>query len=367
MRGSKDNVTMKTIAEEAGVTLTTVSRILNNKGGKYAEETKQKIFDIADRLKYRPNALVRGMQTGKTGTAGVMIPTSSPFYCQIISGIHEAFIDNETIMLLSWNNRSLNKEDEELERQIIHQMTDRRVEGIILRPSSEKFQSSYFEEIWERDIPLIVVDRELSQVDSDFVGTDDILGGKMAAKHFIDLGHKRLLFIGASSAVSTSRYREQGFYDVINDTPGVSGESINVNVSSPRRDQDLSQEHTNGATSHFMENPQALWEELHQKIATDDRPTAIFCYNDRIAREVVNAIQENGLTVPKDISLIGFGNIESINNSIPLTSFEQHPVQIGLTAAKLYLDRVSGEGPSEVRKELIPPKLIIRDTTRPLQ
>jgi transcriptional regulator with XRE-family HTH domain len=89
----KESVTMRTIAEEAGVTLTTVSRILNNKGGKYAEKTKKKIFEIADRLKYRPNALVLGMQTGKTKTAGVMIPASEFFYSQIISGIN--FLANE--------------------------------------------------------------------------------------------------------------------------------------------------------------------------------------------------------------------------------------------------------------------------------
>ncbi len=84
----RDKVTMKTIAEEAGVTLTTVSRILNHKGGKYAESTKKKIFDIADRLKYRPNALVHGMQQGRTNTAGsknvllITLDTGPPGYSQ---------------------------------------------------------------------------------------------------------------------------------------------------------------------------------------------------------------------------------------------------------------------------------------------
>ena len=364
MRGSKDKVTMKTIAEEAGVTLTTVSRILNNKGGKYAEETKSRIFEIAERLKYRPNALVLGMQTGKTGTAGVMIPGSSPFYSQIISGIHEEFRDHETIMLLSWNNRSLNKEDEVLERQIIHQMTDRRVEGIILRASSEKFQSSYFEEIWERDIPLILVDRDLPNVKADFVGTDDQLGGKLAAEHLLELGHKKLLFIGAGESLSPSRYREEGFYKAIKSTPHASAESINITISTPKRSQDLLNETFNKRKPHDLEDPQELWEPLHQILKSAQAPTAIFCYSDKIAREVAKVIQEEGLSIPEDISLIGFGNIANSDSTLSLTTFEQHPVQIGILAAKIYLDRTNSRGPKEIRRELIAPELVIRNSTR---
>lgn len=338
MAASKENVTMKTIAEEAGVTLTTVSRILNNKGGKYADKTKQRIFEIADRLKYRPNALVLGMQSGKTGTAGVMIPTSEWFYSQIVAGIHEVFLDNEILMLLDWNSRSINKKDDTLERRIIHQLVDRRVDGIILRPTCEEFERSYFEEIWERSIPLILVDREMTNVSTDFVGTDGEAGGRAAAEYLISLGHRSMLFIGGGSQVSTSRRREDGFRKVLSESPVACGKTIDIADAT---------------------------EQLPALLARADRPTAIFCYNDPVAEQTLPLLQQLGLSVPGDISLLGFGNEQSGDCPVPLSTFDQHPQQIGKTAAGIYLERVSDARGSGVQRELIAPDLLPRASTGP--
>ncbi len=342
MAGLKENVTMKTIAEEAGVTLTTVSRILSNKGGKYADKTKKKIFAIADRLKYRPNALVLGMQTGETGTAGVMIPASDFFYSQIISGIHEVFLNNKTIMLLSWNYAILKKEDELLERRIIHQLVDRRVDGIILRPSCEEFERSYFEEIWERNIPLILVDREMAKISTDFAGTDDEAGGKAAAEYLISLGHRNMLFVGAGNSVSTSRHRETGFRKVLSESPNACCKSISTDQKNAK---------------------ESLLNFFKQQTS---RPTAVFCYNDPVAEWVVSSVEETGLSIPGDISIIGFGNDSSGNCNIPLTTFDQHPQKIGAIAAQMYLDRVNGTAVGGIRRELVAPDLVTRASARPL-
>jgi LacI family transcriptional regulator len=344
MAAPKENVTMKTIAEEAGVTLTTVSRILNDKTGqyKYAEKTKQKIFAIADRLKYRPNALVLGMQTGKTSTAGVMIPASEYFYSQIISGIHEVFLSNETIMLLSWNYGILKKEDEAVERRIIHQLVDRRVDGIILRPSCEELERSYFEEIWERNIPLILVDREMAKISTDFVGTDDEAGGQAAANYLLSLGHRNLLFVGSGDAVSTSRHRENGFRRVLSESPNACGKSVNIDVAGSK---------------------EILLQIFTQ---TKDHPTAVFCYNDPVAERVVSIVQEAGLSIPGDISIMGFGNEPSGNCAVSLTTFDQHPLKIGAAAAQMYLDRVNGNANNGIQRKLIAPDLVTRASTRPL-
>jgi DNA-binding LacI/PurR family transcriptional regulator len=337
MAAPKENVTMKTIADEAGVTLTTVSRILNNKGGKYAEKTKKKVFDIADRLKYRPNALVLGMQSGKTNTAGVMLPTSEWFYSQIITGIHEVFLDHDILMMLNWNSRSINEKDHTLERRIIHQLVDRRVDGIILRPTCEEFESSYFEEIWERNIPLILVDREMSNVKTDFVGTNGEAGGKAAAEYLISLGHRNMLFIGAGELVSTSRRRESGFRNVLSEAPNACCKTIEIADAG---------------------------EQLPILLKRQDRPTAIFCYNDPVAEQVIPHLLDAGLSIPNDISLLGFGNEQSGNCPIALSTFDQHPQLIGKTAAEIYIDRVSGETGNGTRRELITPDLLVRNSTR---
>lgn len=339
MSKTNERATMKTIAEEAGVTLTTVSRILNNKGGKYADKTKEQIFEIADRLKYRPNALVLGMQSGKTNTAGIMLPTSEWFYSQIITGIHEVFLDHEILMLLDWNSRSINKKDDTLERRIIHQLVDRRVDGIILRPTCEEFESSYFEEIWERDIPLILVDREMTNVNTDFVGTDDVSGGQAAAEYLISLGHRNMLFIGSGKTVSTSRYREDGFRKILSESPNACGKSLDIDQADAK-------------------------ETLLKVLQRPERPTAVFCYNDPVAERIIPIIQEAGLSIPGDLSIIGFGNEPSGSCPIPLTTFDQHPLKIGNSAANIYMNRIGKNSKAGTRKERIQPDLIIRESSR---
>ena len=286
----KKRATMKTIAKEAGVTLSTVSRILNKAGGKYAEDTKEKIFEIAERLKYRPNALVLGMQSGKTHTAGVMVPAGG-FYGDIVCGIHEELVDHHTIMLLGWNTRTLNKENEPLERQIIHQMIDRRVDGILLRPSSEDFESSYFEEIWERDIPLILIDREMSKMKTDFVGTDDHRGGWEAAEYLLSLGHRRMLFVGIGVTASTSRHREAGFCERLHRVPEARSQSL---IVSP-----------------------AIAEEVCQRLRSSEKPTAIFCYNDDVAHRVAKALRAGTVYVncyDADDITVPFGGFKQSGN-----------------------------------------------------
>jgi len=337
----RNRVTMKTIAEEAGVTLTTVSRILNNKIDKntYAAETRDRIISIANRLKYRPNALVLGMQTGQTGIAGVMMPVAG-FYGGIIDGIHDVFVNNNTIMLLSWNNRSHNDREEKLERQIIHQMVDRRVQGIILRPSSEDFERSYFEEIWERDIPLILIDRHLSNIDTDFVGTDDIAGGRAAAEYLIGLGHRRFLFVGVGLSASTSRDREEGFRRVLS-------------------------EYSTAFWKSLYYKPETFEDNLVQILRSSEAPTAIFCYSDALARKSLKCVTQAGFSVPRDLSIIGFGNESMKDGTIALTTFDQFTFLIGQSAAQMYLERINETEKNGVRTRIITPELIIRGTTAP--
>ena len=329
---------MKTIADEAGVTLTTVSRILNGKGEKYAPATRDRIQEIASRHRYRPNALVRGMQTGKTDTAGVMVPISV-FYSDIVRGIHEVFLQNQTLMMLSWNERSQNSPEEALERRIIHQLVDRRVDGFILRPSTEEFEHSYFEEIWERGIPLILVDREIKRVNTDFVGTDDETGGRLAAEYLTSLGHRTFVFVGTQNA-STSVRREAGFRKTLKGRDGCT------------------------CTQHvdlWGEEGRERFRALFQK---KKKPSAVFCYNDDLAEVVINLLSDLDLKVPEDVSVLGFGNTPGHDRHVSISTFEQQPMAIGRMAANLYLERVNASERGNIQKRLIQPSLIIRDSTR---
>ena len=241
-------------------------------------------------------------------------------------------------MLLTWNARTANREDDTWERQIIHKLVDRRVDGIILRPSCEEFQSSYFEEIWERDIPLILVDREMSFVKTDFVGTDDQTGGKQAAEFLYSLGHRRLLFAGESELVSTSRHRKEGFIAAVAGMPDAYCRVLDLG------------------------RPEAP-AELAEILRSPDRPTGVFAYNDAVGESIVMLAKEAGLEVPRDLSVVGFGNEPSPSAPIALTTFDQQPMVIGDAAAKLYLERTNRTGPKKVRRILIEAKLVERQST----
>lgn len=336
-----NRVTLQHIAEEAGVTISTVSRILGNHG-QYAADTRKKIFAIADRLKYRPNALIRGMQTGKTRTAGVMLPVDQSYYNQVLGGIHEALLENDTIALLSWNPHTHQRAGVDTERAIIHRMIDRCVDGILLCPSSERFLQSYFDEILDRHIPLVVIDRELEELSSDFVGTDDVHGGQTAAEYLLSLGHRRFLFVGDSDRLVTSRRRESGFRQALRETADTACESVDVSAT-------------------------GLREQLTGPLRRAEAPTAIFCNNDATATQVAAALREDGIRVPADVSLVGFGNTPGLDPVVPLTTFHQHPREVGATAARLYLDRVNGGSNgngSHFCRKLIPADLVVRASTR---
>lgn len=333
---------MKAIAEEAGVSLTTVSCILNKKNLKYSAATKERIHAIAERMKYRPNALIHGMQTGKSGLAGVMIPNNTWFYSQINTGIHDVLSKSSTQILLNWNYKCFTDEDLDLERSIIHQMIDRRVEGIILRPSFEGFEKSYFEEILERKIPLILVDRELADLQTDYIGTDDAHGGREAAKHLLSLGHKNALYVGANR-VSTSHNRERSFVETWETT-------------AKRRPRTMNSENPD-----FKE---ALFQLFNFE---ENRPTAIFCINDWVAGRVIATAEEAGLSIPEDLSIIGFGNQRLEHVRHDLSTIEQHASKIGQEAAKLYLDRIAESDPGSTKSILIKPELLLRGTTQKLK
>ena len=252
----------------------------------------------------------------------------------MVESLNEVLLDNGHVMLHAWNPKPVTTRDDQTEAHIIHQLVERAVDGIILRPSSEEFERSYFDEIWQRGIPLILIDREMSMFRTDFVGSDDISIGEEAARYLLELRHERLLFIGSDSRCSTSILRAQGFRNVVSETANAAC----VQLSSK------------GA--------------LHEMMARADRPTGIFCYAADLVPELEGSLRELSLQVPRDISVIGCGNLAKNEN---LTSFDQQETEIGRQAAKLYLERVKNRHESYQQQIIrLPASLIVRGTTAPI-
>lgn len=333
-------VSIKQIAEASNVSMTTVSRVLRGQG-EISDATRARVEAAARKLKYRPNLLVKGIQTGRTQTIGVLLSPEDAFLGHILGGILDTLseADHAPIVLRTRKDSLGYHGLTELEQ--IHRLVDRRVDGVILRPVEDAASDDYLKEIWERDLPLIAVDRQLPYSHADFVGSDDRDGAQQAAEYLLNLGHRRLGHISGPIFTSTGRDRHEAFLETIAQCPGA--------ICHTREDLTFAQGYT-----------QAI-----ELLKLPNRPTAIFAGNDLIAEGIYRAVSELGLKIPQDLSVVGFCDMAFARWMQPmLTTIRQDGVLIGQRAAELMVQRVSGElEKDEVQAIRVATKLIVREST----
>lgn len=330
---------LKQIAEEAGVSLITVSRVVRGLGN-VAPDTAAKIKKAIDRLKYRPNRLVHAIQSGRSGTIGVVVPIASWFQAQMISGIHHELADHSYLPVLHFPKLSPGACREEAERLYLHRLLDQRVDGIIFWPSDEMVSDAYLHEVWDRGVPLVAVDRHLPKTNADFAGTDDVAGGRLAAEHLLDLGHRRIAHLGGDPWVSTYSDRRAGFEAVAQSRADV---SIRVAACSLSESYDLAMDMLTGS----------------------GRPTAIFAASDNFAMRIYAVATRLGIRIGEDLSVVGFADLVEAQRLQPgLTTIRQNPTGIGAAAARLILERLEGRvGSKNPRSVRLVPELVVRDST----
>ncbi len=282
--------------------------------------------------------LVRGMQTGRTKTVGVMLPFVDEFYGHIINGVHDELVkeDHVPLVLCSFQEQQPGESERiSTELQQIYRMIDRRVDGIILHPVDDAVSDEYLHEILDRHIPLISVDRELEYAHADFVGTDDERIGALAAERFIELVHNRLGQIAGPSAVTTVSRRRQGFERAA----AKAGVQCLTVISSKFNDGSR---------------------EIPKLFQSEPRPTAIFAGNDILASQTYKVAKQLGLQIPRDLSVIGCSNLTVSRLLTPeLSTFEHFPEKIGAEAAKLLLRRL--KHPDAKTDKLPDPRRVIVD------
>jgi LacI family transcriptional regulator len=334
---------LKQIAMEAKLAEATVSRILRRQD-QCSPETRARVWELAKQYKYRPNLLVRGMQTGRTKTVGVLLPLASEFFGKIFAGIHDELVARDHVPIVLWCHDQLAKpgdqgdECETTELQQIYRLLDRRVDGVILRPVDDAVNDQYLKALWERNLPVVAVNRELEHTHADFIGADDLEIGRRAAEHLLALGHRRLGHIAGPESVTTARLRREGFdaacraagaacVTVVDRFYGIEKQPIQGLLSRP------------------------------------DRPTAVFAVNDQVAANVYDVAERLGLRIPHDLSVVGCANMLVSTQLRPkLTTFDEHPHEYGRRAVQMLMHRLDNPNtpPDKVR---LRPDLIPRDST----
>lgn len=198
--------------------------------------------------------------------------------------------------------------------------------------------------MWERDIPLVTIDRKMLKTHADFVGTDNRAGGRLAAQYLLELGHRRFAHLSAIPEISSSRERWEGFRDEINRALGVEVDYIAATAFRERFDDARS----------ILDRP--------------DRPTAVFAGNDYLAASTLEAARVLGISVPNELSVVGFADLSvAAVSAPPLTTVKQEPFEIGRKAAEMVLDRIRGdrERRRDPQRLEIVPRLVIRKSTAP--
>src|SRR3989440_1993021 len=330
-------VSQQDIAREANVSRVTVSLVLAGKD-QTSEETRKRVLEVANRLKYRPNLLVQGMQSGRTGAIGMIMPPSMHFHAQIARGIHDELVKSDFVPIQLWANPSPEGKATELAQ--IHRLVDRRVDGVIIFPADASVPDVHYREIWERNIPLVTVDRETT-THADHVGTDEELGGRLAAEHLLELGHRRVAHLTYPARPGNILRRREAFVKAIK---------------------------KGGGECKIYEGEQKDFSRLAREVlAEKPQPTAVFAATDLIAMKLYVAAAEAGLKIPDDVSIVGYADFPFSEDLVPpLTTVRQDPYQIGSIAARILLDRVldraTDPAPQKVR---LRPEAIIRKSTAP--
>lgn len=340
----KSQVSLKQIAAETNLSISTVSRVLRNKG-EISQETREKVLQCAKKMNYRPNLLIQGIQTGRTGNIGIMVPPYDEHWTQVLRGIHDTLVDYDYAGIMLWeDNRRIQslREKEAFMLKQMHRLIDRRVDGVILWPRVSEVYGAHLDELESRNLPVVTIDHELEF--SDSVVTDERLGSQLVAEHLVKLGHRRIGHLAGHQEWSWAKLRRRYFEEALAAYPDVTC-------------------FTQIGSDDAEEIPVAARQLLEKK------PTAVFAFGDWVAFEIYKVVAEMGLRIPEDLSVVGFSDSHKFSQIInpPLTTVRQKPRQIGIEAATLLMQRLTGEDQSPKRvRTVIDCELIVRNSTRAL-
>ncbi|TDX51573.1 LacI family DNA-binding transcriptional regulator [Orenia marismortui] len=333
----KIKVTIKDIAKEAGVSTTTVSRVLNDKPD-VSEATKKKIQKVIDKLGYNPNGIARGLVLQKTHTIGLIIPDiSNPFFPEVAKGVEDRARElNYSVIFCNTDN------DKEREKEAIALMKSKHVDGIILSLSISNKEELY--KLEEKNFDVVQIDRKIPDSNYRAVVIDNTLGAYNATSHLVELGHTKIAHVTGDLEIQTSQDRLEGFKKAIDNFDLDYKEEWII-------EGDFSKE--------------SGYQAMKKLLRLEDRPKAVFIANDLMAIGAYEAIFEMGLEIAEDISVVGYDDIEIASIIKPgLTTMTQPKYKLGQTAADILIAKIDSKEDVDDEDIILNPKLIIRDSTR---
>ncbi len=310
--------TMKEVADRAGVSVATVSRVIN-KTGYVTPELQARVLAVMDSLKYQPSALARSLRRQETRTIGVIIPQlDHPVFGALAFSIEKALFAQEYHSLICSSEDNPDKEN-----TYIEMMLRQRVDGVILVPTARSLKGIL--QLIEKAVPLVLAVRDLPDVLASRVLVRNYEGGYSGTRHLLEMGHRKIGVIGTQGHSTAMRQRMDGVYAALRDYRIRANPDWIVLGPLPHMETGYR------AAAHMLE--------------PRDRPTAIFALSDTIAIGVMHAAAERSLGVPARLSVIGFDDLPVAQYSIPaLTTVAQPIGDLGEAATRLMLEHVRDSG-----------------------
>lgn len=335
-------VTLNDIASKAGVSVSTVSRVLNNKTKKYriSQETESLILKAAKKLNYRPNQLARGLRLKKTHTIGLIVPDiSNPFFAHVTRIIQtHAYQAGYSLIVCNTD------EDIETELEQVELLISKGVDGFIVMPVGTT--SSHIKKLMDEYVPLVLLDRSFDDLDTSSVVVDNYTGAYKATEYLISMGHSRIAVIQGLPDTYTNNARVKGYLDALKD----GGIEVNRNYLVGK---DFRKE--NG----YIETKFLL--------GLEQPPTAIFTTSDLITLGSLEALSEEKLIIPDDVSLVSFDDVDFAPFLFaPLTAVRQPKEIMGEVAVKLLIDGLRSKGINDYRKIVLKSELVVRGSVKKL-
>lgn len=332
--------TIKVIADRAGVSLTTVSRVLSGMAKKYriSQATEERVRQIAKELNYKPNQIARALRLKYTNTIGMIIPDiSNPFFSSIARSVeNESRKAGYSVIICD------SQEDTELEKNSIKILGMRQVDGLIICPVGK--ESKGIADLVGQGVSVVTVDRYFPELNISSVVSDNFNGSMQAVDHFCRLGHKKIAFIQGIPDSSVNKERIRGYKE------GLRSKNIPINDSYIVGDN-------------FGEQNGYIGTKI--LLSCHDRPTAIFATSNLISLGAMRAITEENLRIPDDISIVAFDD-QPYSDFLPtpMTTIRQKKEELGKLAINVLLNKIAGL--KDKKRIVIPTELVVRNSVKKL-
>jgi LacI family transcriptional regulator/LacI family repressor for deo operon, udp, cdd, tsx, nupC, and nupG len=335
-------LTMKDIARELGVSVSTVSRALKD-SPRISEEKRRTVQQYAREHNFTPNVLAESLRHSRVQPSrviGVIVPEFTHYYfSSVLTGIEEAAIARGYYIMVALSNETY-----EREVRICEMFHRQKVCGVIVSQAKDTRRYDHFQKLLDSQMPIVFYDRICTGVNASRVVVDDYMGAFTAVQHLIETGCRRIAFYGSPMQLEISKNRFNGYKDALLKR-GLPFDEHLVRICDNRQDAEL-------ITPDLFDG--------------DYYPDAFFAVNDDTAIGILYTVKRMGLRVPEDISICGFTNGQRAVACDPmLTTVEQRGKRVGEEAAEILIDKVEGLLPMDsIEKRVVRTRLVIRGTTR---